>query len=110
MLLSMCEECWGPVCSSAEIADHLLQKAHIVVTDGEGFGADGFLRFSYATSMANLERAVAAMKEIFLSNKPPSLTKHKLVPVQFANCDFGSIIDALHRWLEHFRTASINSS
>jgi len=51
--------------SSADVADLLLKEAHIVVTDGEGFGADGFLRFSYATSMENLERAVAAMKGIF---------------------------------------------
>lgn len=51
--------------TSAQIADLLLKEAHIVVTNGEGFGADGFLRFSYATSMQNLERAVAAMKAIF---------------------------------------------
>lgn len=51
--------------SSADIADLMLQEAHIVVTDGEGFGADGFLRISYATSMENLERAVTAMKQIF---------------------------------------------
>ncbi len=50
--------------TSAEIADLLLKEAHIVVTDGEGFGADGFLRISYATSMENLERAVTAMKQI----------------------------------------------
>jgi aspartate aminotransferase len=51
--------------SSAAVADHLLKKAHIVVTDGAGFGADGFLRFSYATSIENLERAVAQMRELF---------------------------------------------
>jgi aspartate aminotransferase len=51
--------------SSAAVADLLLSEAHIVVTDGAGFGADGFLRFSYATSMENLERAVAAMKAMF---------------------------------------------
>jgi aspartate/methionine/tyrosine aminotransferase len=50
--------------NSAEVADLLLEKAHIVVTDGDGFGAPGFLRISYATSMQNLERAVTAMKEI----------------------------------------------
>jgi aspartate aminotransferase len=50
--------------SSADIADHLLREAHIVVTDGAGFGADGFLRFSYATSIDNLERAVEASKAI----------------------------------------------
>lgn len=51
--------------TSAEVADKLLNEAHIVVTDGAGFGADGFLRFSYATSMENLERAVEKMKSIF---------------------------------------------
>jgi aspartate aminotransferase len=50
---------------SAAVADHLLREAHIVVTDGAGFGADGFLRFSYATSMENLEKAVDAMKRLF---------------------------------------------
>lgn len=55
----------GRFANSAAIADLLLKEAHIVVTDGAGFGADGFIRFSYATSMKNLERAVAAMKDIF---------------------------------------------
>lgn len=51
--------------SSADVADVLLKEAHIVVTDGAGFGADGFLRLSYATSMENLGRAVEKMKSIF---------------------------------------------
>ena len=59
--------------ASADVADKLLTEAHIAVTDGEGFGADEFLRFSYATSTENLERAVAAMKEIF-GVKPAAAT------------------------------------
>jgi aspartate aminotransferase len=55
----------GEFATSADIADKLLRDAHIVVTDGAGFGADGFIRFSYATSMENLEKAVAAMKGLF---------------------------------------------
>jgi len=51
--------------TSADVAATLLKEAHIVVTDGESFGADGFLRISYATSMENLHRAVHAMKAIF---------------------------------------------
>lgn len=51
--------------SSADVADVLLKEAHIVVTDGEGFGAGGYLRISYATSMENLHRAIDKMKEIF---------------------------------------------
>ncbi len=51
--------------TSGDITDHLLQNAHIVATDGAGFGADGHIRFSYATAMENLERAVGSMKELF---------------------------------------------
>ncbi|MEZ5423290.1 MAG: pyridoxal phosphate-dependent aminotransferase [Pyrinomonadaceae bacterium] len=54
--------------SSAAVAEAMLKEAHIVVTDGEGFGADGFLRISYATSLENLHRAVNAMKELFGSD------------------------------------------
>jgi aspartate aminotransferase len=50
--------------SSAELADCLLNEAHTVLTDGAGFGADGFLRLSYATSMENLRKAVEKIKQI----------------------------------------------
>ncbi len=50
--------------SSADVADFLLNEAHTVVTDGEGFGADGFLRFSYATSMENLEAAIERINNV----------------------------------------------
>jgi aspartate aminotransferase len=50
--------------SSAAICDVLLNEGHIVATNGDGFGADGFIRFSYATSMENLEEAVSRMKAI----------------------------------------------
>ena len=51
--------------SSGEIAETLLRRAHIVVTDGAGFGADGYIRISYATAMENLQNAVSKMKEMF---------------------------------------------
>jgi len=41
-----------------------LREAHIVVTDGKPFGADGFLRFSYATSLENLQKAVEKIKKL----------------------------------------------
>ena len=44
--------------TSSDVADLLLNDAHIVVTDGDGFGAPGFLRISYATSMNNLHEAL----------------------------------------------------
>ena len=54
--------------ASADVADYLLEKAQVVTTDGEGFGADGFLRLSYATSMENLHTAIERMKNLFESN------------------------------------------
>ena len=50
--------------TSADLADTFLSKAHIVVTDGKPFGADGFLRFSYATSLENLQKAVEKIKKL----------------------------------------------
>ena len=52
--------------TSADIADLLLSEAHTAVTDGMGFGADGFLRISYATSLENLQKAVEKMKNFLL--------------------------------------------
>jgi aspartate aminotransferase len=54
--------------TSADVAEFLLNEAHVVVTDGAGFGANGFLRLSYATSMENLHKAVGKMKNLFESN------------------------------------------
>jgi len=51
--------------TSADVADVMLTEAHTVVTDGTGFGAPGFLRFSYATSMENLHTAVERLSKIF---------------------------------------------
>ncbi|MGC2235389.1 MAG: pyridoxal phosphate-dependent aminotransferase [Pyrinomonadaceae bacterium] len=53
--------------TSAAVADFLLTEAQIVVTDGAGFGAEGFLRFSYATSLENLQTAVERMQNLFNS-------------------------------------------
>lgn len=50
--------------SSEEVSDHLLNEAHVVATDGLGFGADGFLRLSYATSIENLQKAVDRMRSV----------------------------------------------
>ena len=48
--------------SSAEFAEQLLEKEQTVVTDGAGFGAEGYIRLSYATSMGQLEEGVARIK------------------------------------------------
>lgn len=48
----------GEVKSSAEFADRLLKQEQTVVTDGAGFGAEGFIRISYATSLDTLKEGI----------------------------------------------------
>lgn len=50
---------------SADVADYLLNETQVVTTDGAGFGAEGFLRLSYATSMENLHTAIERINELF---------------------------------------------
>lgn len=52
----------GLVKTSEEFAQRLLDEEQTVVTDGTGFGAEGFLRISYATSMSQLEEGLARIK------------------------------------------------
>jgi len=54
----------GSVKSSAQFANELLEKEQTVVTDGAGFGADGFIRISYATSLDRLEEGVKRIKRV----------------------------------------------
>jgi aspartate aminotransferase len=56
-------ECLGnDMKSSADFASRLLTEEQTVVTDGAGFGAEGYLRISYATSMAQLREGVTRIK------------------------------------------------
>lgn len=49
--------------SSAELAGRLLREGHVVTVPGEGFGAAGHLRLSYATSMRELKRGMGRIAE-----------------------------------------------
>jgi aspartate aminotransferase len=48
--------------TSGEFAQKLLEEEHTVVTNGAGFGAEGFVRISYATSMEQIQEGVARIK------------------------------------------------
>ncbi|HEX8920086.1 MAG TPA: pyridoxal phosphate-dependent aminotransferase [Pyrinomonadaceae bacterium] len=54
----------GEVKTSAEFADLLLNEEHTVVTDGAGFGAEGFIRISYATSLERLQEGVRRIRRV----------------------------------------------
>lgn len=61
--------------TSEDVADFMMREAYTVVTDGTCFGAPGFLRFSYATSMENLQNAVGRLKTLFNSGRPLAASK-----------------------------------
>ena len=52
----------GELKSSADFASRLLTEEHTVVTDGAAFGAEGYLRISYATSMEQLVEGITRIR------------------------------------------------
>ena len=48
---------------SFDFAMHILYEAHIAAVPGSAFGAERFIRFSYATSMENLKEAIFRLKK-----------------------------------------------
>jgi aspartate aminotransferase len=47
-------------------ANHLLEVANLAGVPGSAFGMEGFIRFSFATSQAELETAIARLRAAFL--------------------------------------------
>jgi len=53
------------VATSAALSEWLLDKADVLVIPGESFGAAGFLRLSFATSQAELDKGVRRLAAAF---------------------------------------------
>ena len=47
-----------------ELGEYLLEKAEVALVPGSAFGAKGYMRLSYATSMENLEIAIGRLKAV----------------------------------------------
>jgi aspartate aminotransferase len=60
--------------SSIAFAEALLADARVALTPGEGFGAPGFVRISYATSMDNLREGSRAMLEFIRARTSAAAT------------------------------------
>lgn len=54
----------GRVRTSADLATLLLNEAHVAVTPGSAFGAEGYLRLSYANSMDALKRGLERIERV----------------------------------------------
>jgi aspartate aminotransferase len=54
----------GNVGDDIALAEYLLNEAEISLVPGSAFGADGCMRISFATSMANLVKAMERLRRI----------------------------------------------
>jgi aspartate aminotransferase len=50
--------------TDAELSSYLLDKVGVAVVPGSAFGLDGHIRISFATSMQNLENALARIASV----------------------------------------------
>lgn len=51
--------------NDTQLSEYLLQEAGVAVVPGSAFGAEGYLRLSFATSMAKLQEALKRMQTVF---------------------------------------------
>jgi aspartate aminotransferase len=56
---------WGDrkISNSSDVTDFILEEAKVAVVAGMAFGDDNYIRFSYATSMANIEKGMDRIQE-----------------------------------------------
>src|SRR5947209_7550589 len=54
----------GKLRTSGDFVNELLENEKTVVTDGAAFGAEGFMRISYATSLDRLEEGVKRIRRV----------------------------------------------
>jgi aspartate aminotransferase len=57
----------GGIADTTALAKQLLERAHLAVVPGDAFGAPGFLRFSYATSIERIEEGLRRLARFFTS-------------------------------------------
>jgi len=51
------------ISNDIELAEYLLEEAEIAMVPGSAFGAPGYMRISFATSMENLEKAMERLEK-----------------------------------------------
>ena len=57
------EICGKVINTSDEFCELLLEKSLVALVPGSGFGAEGFVRWSYATSMENIKKGLDRLEE-----------------------------------------------
>lgn len=59
----------GDMQGDTAVSKALLDKAHVAVVPGEAFGAPGYIRMSYATSMDRIEEGLRRLERFFTEGK-----------------------------------------
>ena len=64
-ITGLCGRKWGEkkISNSTDVTDFLLEEARVAGVAGSGFGDDKYIRFSYATSMKNIEKGMDRIQE-----------------------------------------------
>jgi aspartate/methionine/tyrosine aminotransferase len=65
----------APIRNSNGMAYFLLKEANVAIVPGDSFGADDYIRLSYATSMANLEKGLERIARALELLKPAKKAK-----------------------------------
>jgi len=74
------KECGGMrLRNSYGMAYYLLKEAKVAIVPGDAFGADDYIRLSYATSMANLEKGLDRIIQALRELKPARKAKTVLL-------------------------------
>ncbi len=64
-----------PIRNSNGLGYYLLREAGVAVVPGDSFGADDYIRLSYATSMANLEKGLDRIRQALTALQPARKAK-----------------------------------
>ena len=51
--------------NDVEMSDYILSEAEVALVPGSAFGAPGYIRISFATSMENLIAAIERIRKLF---------------------------------------------
>ncbi|HHE46799.1 MAG TPA: pyridoxal phosphate-dependent aminotransferase, partial [Bacteroidetes bacterium] len=71
-----------PIRNSAGLAYYLLKHGRVALVPGDAFGADSFIRFSYATSQENLVKALDRVVEALARLKPATVARRRALKNQ----------------------------
>lgn len=65
------------ISTTMQLSEYLLDEAHVALVPGSAFGAEDFLRISYATSLDNLRRGLERMAAAVADGQPPAEPEKK---------------------------------